>query len=323
MASPTPERLIANLRPDLQGLFEEFDIEMNQSKMIALQVFPSIDVGLQAGPFGKITLESLMRAADTKRGSHGEYNEASFEFTDDTYATKENGISVLVDRRNAAIYMNYFNAEAIAARLSRNIVMTNMERLVAALVFDSVTFSPTNVSNEWNVSAGEPINDVESAVQRLSDKGIIANALVISLKVFRNLRNNPQVIDRITANGAGVAAKPSDVTRQMLAAVFDLENILVGGAQYNSAKEGQSASLTQIWDDEYAAVTRIAPQGADITFPCVGRTCHLGDDGSQILVAMETYYSVESRADKVRCRADTHEKLMYEEAVELLGNITK
>lgn len=321
MPSPTTSSLIANLRPDITGMFEEFDLDMNSQRMIALQVFPVFEVGLQAGPFGKITLESLLQAVNTNRGSNGGYNSTEFKFTDDSYSTKEHGLTVPVDQRNAKIYANYFSAEMVAAKLARHGVMLGMEQRVAALVFDSATFTPTAVTDEWDDAGNcDPITDVEAAVQRLYAKGILANALVINWKVFRNLRNSEQIIQRITASGAGQPAKPTDITTQMLATVFDLEHIIVGGAQYNSAKEGQSGSLQPIWSNEYAAVTRVTSGG--IEDPGLGRTFHWGEDGSTIGGTMESYYDEDIRSDKIRCRMDTHEKLIYSDAIELLSNIT-
>jgi hypothetical protein len=319
MPNPSPSKSIANLRPDIQGMFEEFDVEMNLQRMVALKVFPVFEVGLQAGPFGKIKIESLLRAVDTKRGSGGGYNTSSFEFTDDSYATKENGLTVPVDQRNAKIYANYFQAEVVAAKLARAGVMTNMERRVADLLFKASNVT-VNAANEWNTASGLPIDNVETAVQKLYDKGIIANAMLISYKVFRNLRNNAQVIARITASGAGRPAKPSDVTIDMLKAVFDLDNILVGGAQYNSAAEGKDASISPIWSDEYALVTRVSD--GDISDPGVGRTFHWGEDGSTIGGTLETYYDEDIRGDKVRCRMETQEKVVYQEAIELIDNVT-
>lgn len=317
MSSPTPSNAIENLRPDLQGLFEEFDLEMNLAKMIGLQLAPVIDVGLQAGPFGKITLESLMKQVDTARKT-GAYNETDFEFTDDSYATKENGISVPVDKRNAKIYENYFSAEAIAARLARAKVMQNLEIRIATLLFGG-TFNTVAAATAWDtVATAVPITDVESAVQRLYDKGIVANCLVVSWKRFRKLRQTVSILERIMSDGAGTPTKAEDVTVAMLKAVFDLPHILVGGSQKSTTKEGQTASLSSVWSDSFAAVTRIAMPGAPIIEPCWARTFHWGEDGSTIGGTMESWYDPNMRGDKVRCRMETHEKVMYTEAVELL-----
>lgn len=323
MATPSPSTAVANLRPDISGLLTEFDLEANQMRMIGLRVFPVLEVGLQAGPFGKITIESLLRSVTTSRGSGSGYHTTEFEFTTDSYATSENGLVVPVDQRNAKIYANYFSAEVVAARLARHGVMVNQEKRIAAKVFNSGTFTPTAVTNEWDdATNATPITDVEAAIQRLYAKGVIANALVINWSVFRNLRNCAQVIDRISSNGAGQATKPADITVAQLAQTFDLANVIVAGSQYNAAAQGQTADIDPVWSGEYAMVCRIASPGESIEMPCIGRTFHWGEDGSQIGGTYESYYDEDIRGDKMRCRMETDEKLMYAEAGELLSNIT-
>lgn len=322
MVMPAPSSQPASLRPDIKEAMMLFNVMLNLQRMIGLQVFPVQEVEKQAGSFPKIKVESLLKLIDTSRASGGGYKLTEMDFTDDVFATKENGITVPVDRRNAAIY-NEFQSALSTANYARNIVMTNHEMRVAAAVFNPVTYTPTPVTNEWDdATNAQPITDIEAAVQRLYDKGIMANALVINWKVFRNLRNCEQVIERISANGAGDRVKADDITLNMLAQVFALPKILVGGAQYNSAKEGQPAALAPIWSGEYAAVARVGEPGSTFEDPCVGRTFHWDGDGSSIDGTIETYYDNDIRGDKVRYRMETQEKTLYTQAVELLSNIT-
>lgn len=318
MSSPSPSSVLASLRPDIKDAMTAFDVMMNQKRMIARQVFPIIDTEEQAGSYPKITIESMMKSADTARASGGNYNYTEFEFTDDTFATKENGITVKVDRRKKSIYSN-FGLELVAGKVAQSTVLINQERRVANLLLDTGTFTPDHSRVPWaTIATAKPLTDVEEQVQTLYGNGIIANALIVSWKVFRNLRNTVQIIDRITSSGAGNPAKPDDITLQMLAQVFDLQYVIVGGAQYNSAKEGQSATLSPIWSDSYAVVTRVAGEGDTIEEPCCGRTFHWGGDGSTPEGTFETYYDEDVRGDKLRYRLETQEKLMYSQAVKLI-----
>lgn len=318
MVAPAPSSVLASLRPDIKDAMLGFDVEMNQSKMIARRVFPVIETELQAGSFPKVTIEALMKNVDTARSSGGAYNFTEFDFKDDTFATKENGVTVPTDDRNSAIY-SLFGLELVAAKLARSVVMINQERRVAALLNDTGTYTGNHSIVAWTSgSTAKPINDVERRVQSLYDAGVVANALIISWKTFRNLRNVQQIIDRITSSGAGNPAKPDDVTVQMLAQVFDLPNIIVGGAQYNSANDGQTASLSSIWSNNLAVVTRVASDGDSIEVPCCGRTFHWGGDGSTPDGTFETYYCEEIRGTKVRCRLETQEKVMYPTAIQLI-----
>ena len=317
MASPYPVQGLANLRPDIHQALTEFDLYLNQQRMIGLKVMPVLETELQAGSYPQIKIEALLKQVDTARASGGAYNFTEFDFEDGTFATKENGITVPTDNRNSAIYSN-FGLQLMAAKLARHTVLMNQELRIANLLTNTATFANAAVSGGvWtlaNYASALPINDVELAVQALYDKGILADTLIISLKTFRNLRNCQQIIDRINAHGAGAPAKPADVTLAMLSACFDLPKIMVGGAQYNSANEGQSPVLSPIWPNTSAVVCRTSDPDEDFESPSVGRTFHWGGDGSSIDGTFESWYDIDHRGDKVRMRMETQEKVTYPNA---------
>ncbi|MBW3540754.1 MAG: hypothetical protein KY476_10825 [Planctomycetes bacterium] len=323
---PSPNTSLATLRPDLAS-FEEFDLEMQRRGYIGTQVLPVMGVAKQSGTFGKITLESLLQNRSVERAPGGGYSRGDWDFGTDSFATTERGAEEPVDDRESELYSEYFDAEQVSAARAYEAVLQAQEQRIAALLFNATTWTgaslTTGVTNEWDDAANAtPIDDVEAAVRKVWEgTGLWPNALMLNRLVFRNLRNCAQIIERITASGAGSPAKASDVTAQMLAAVFDLERIVVGGNPKNSAAEGQSASIAPIWSNEYAMVAKLAT-GNDIREPCLGRTFHWDADGSMPGGAIETYRDETVRSEIVRVRHDVHEKVLYVGAAHLLSNIT-
>jgi len=322
MPSPTTSVNVDNLRPDL-GSFLEFDLEMNRRKFIGARVLPLMDVSLAADVIGKIPIEQLLKRADARRTSSGGYNRLDWSFAKDSYACEEYGLEGVIDQRNARKYQNYFDAELATSRLVMHQVALEAEIRVASAIFNATTFSATTITNEWDdADNATPITDVEASVNRVHDAtGIWPNALIINLKVFRNLRLCDQILDRIAASGAGDRIRAQDVTESMLQALFDLDHIIVAGGDYNSADEGQTASIAPIWSNEYAMVAKVADTN-DIAEPALGRTFHWTADGSQQGGTVESYYSDETRSDVVRVRHDVDEKLLYVECADLMDNIT-
>lgn len=324
---PSPSTSLATLRPDLADSLMEFDLAMDQRGYIASKVFPVTDVQSQAGVFGIIPVEQLLQQRDTKRAPGSGYNRGKFTFTTSTYACEEHGAEEPVDDREAQMYAEYFDAEVISTARAYNAVLRAHEERVAAAVFNTTTWTGAayfnNITNEWDdAAAATPIVDVENAVQKIYDNsGLWANALIINYKVFRNLRNSDEVIERIQSAGAGDPTKPSDVTVQMLAQVFDLPYVLVAGGSKNGAKEGQAVDPEQIWSSEYAMVCKIAT-GADFREPCIGRTFHWSADGSAVGGTVESYREEQTRSDIIRVRHDVDEIVLYKDAGFLLGNIT-
>jgi hypothetical protein len=323
---PSPTSSLATLRPDL-ATFLEFDLESEKNGYIATQVFPVIDVMSQAGNFGKIPLEQLLQQRSTVRAPGSGYARGNWTFDKEVYATEEHGAEEPVDDREAQMYAEYFQAEQISTLRAFSSVLRNAEQRVADAVFNSTLWSggalTTGVVDEWDDAENcIPITDVEAAVQQIYDNsGLWANALIINRKVFRNLRNSEQIIDRIASSGAGSPTKATDITTQMLAQVFDLPYIIVAGTSRNSAREGQAASPVQIWDDEYAMVCKIATS-PDMREPCIGRTFHWAQDGSSIGGTVESYRDEAVRSDVIRVRHDVDEVVLYKEAGHLLSNIT-
>ncbi|MFY8201644.1 MAG: hypothetical protein ACOVLE_13290 [Pirellula staleyi] len=321
---PTSVTSLATLRPDLAESFEAFDLEAEKAGYIARKVLPTVDVASQAGNFGKIPLEQLLQQRDTKRAPGSGYSRGNFTFDDSTYSCKENGAEEPIDDREAKMYAEYFDAETVSTQRAYNAVLANAEKRVADAIFNTSTWTGASLSTDvssvpWaTIASAKPLANVEAAVQKVYDgSGLWPNALVINKKVFRNLRNTPEVIDRIASSGAGDRNLASDVTLQMLAQAFDLDYIIVAGGSQNTAKEGQTASVGQIWSSTYAMVCKVATSG-DFREPCVGRTFHWSADGSNIDGAIESYRDETVRANIIRVRNDVDEVILYAQAGHLL-----
>ena len=323
---PSPTTALTTLRPDLAS-FLEYDLESDRAGYIASKVFPVIDVASQAGVFGIIPVEQLLQQRATNRAPGSGYSRGNFTFQTSTYACEEHGAEEPVDDRQAKMYREYFDAEQVSTMRAFSAVLRNAEQRVADALYDTSVWTgaslTTTLTNEWDdVTAATPITDIDAARKKIYDgSGLWANCLIINKKQFYNLRRLDQVIEAITSQGAGDAAKQSDVTEAMLARVFDLDMVLVAGASRNSAKEGQTATPVQIWSDEYVMLAKVATS-ADMAEPCVGRMFHWSEDGSSIGGTVESYRDEVVRANIIRVRHDVDEVVLYPQAAHLFSNVT-
>jgi len=91
---------------------------------------------------------------------------------------------------------------------------------------------------QWNDANSTPIEDITNKATLIqSTTGKRPNKLVISQYVFDQLKNHPDILDRIKYTQKGV------VTLDLLAMLFEVEQVLVAGAIKNSANKGQNASM--------------------------------------------------------------------------------
>jgi hypothetical protein len=328
MPSPSSSlNSVTSRNSDLGGSLEEFDLMAEAAGYIGSQIAPVMEVDKVAGTFGRIPVEQLLQERETLRAPGAGYSRGSWTFVPDSYTTQEHGTEEPVDANEAEMYSDFFDAEVVSRNRAMAAVLRNAEKRWAAKLFNPSTWTgsalTTTIVNEWDdYTNATPINDVEGAVRKMWDSsGIWANALVINRHVFRNLRLCAQVIDRIASSGAGNAAKPSDITAEMLAAVFDIPKIIIGGGAKNTATESGSVAFGKIWSDEYAMVCRVA-ESNDVREPCIARTLHWGKDGSSVLGTVEDYEEPQTRSKIIRVRHQVAEKIFYTEAGHLLSNIT-
>lgn len=320
---PFPDSTLSTLRPDLAASMEEFNLAEDRMGFIGHQVLPVTEVAKQSGNFGKIPVEQLLQERDTNRAPGAGYSRGKWEFTPATYACEEHGAEEPVDDREAQMYAEYFDAELVSAQRAMDAVLRNAEKRIADAVFNTTTFTANTLTNEWddNVNA-TPVADILTAKKAAWDaSGLWANTLIINRKVFMNLRNCDEVQDIIASSGAGSSIAAGDITVAQLAQAFDLEKILVAGSARNSADKGQAASIAPIWSDEYAMVCRTATTN-DFREPCIGRTFHWSEDGSQVGGTIETYREEQTRSNIVRVRHDVDELILHSDCAYLFDNVT-
>lgn len=89
----------------------------------------------------------------------------------------------------------------------------------------------------WVLPASDPIADIESGKQAVAAlTGFEPNVLVVSRDVWAVLRNHPAIVDRIKFSSS--PNSPAVVNLQAVAAVLEVDRILVSRGIVNSAIEG-------------------------------------------------------------------------------------
>ena len=320
---PFPTTAGITQRPELASMLE-FDILAAEQGFVAGLVLPSLDVAHQSNDIGKLPIEELLKEQLTARTSSGGYNRNVTRFEKFSYATEEHGVEEVVDDRDREIWREYLDADEIAMRRAADRILRAYEKRVADAVFDTATWSTaalkTAVTNEWDdATNATPISDVNDAIKKVYDNsGLRANTLIINWKVYRNLIRVAQIIDQVKYSGM---TNPNQLSPNVLAEVFNIDRVIVAGSVRNSAAEGQVATVSPVWSNEFAMICKTA-MSRDPREACIGRTFHFAADGSQINGVVEQYRDEPVRADIFRVRHETDEVIMYAQAGHLLENIT-
>lgn len=163
-----------------------------------------------------------------------------------TYACEEHAFKEFVPDKIVEQADQPLNPEMDATEVVVEKILIEKEKSLATTMKDTniITQNVTLVGNQqWSdYTNSDPISDIKTA--RSTVRGSILkdpNILMLGKDVFDTLCEHPDILDRIKYTSKGV------ITEDILAQVFKVEKVLVGGAYYNSAKEGQSDSLASIW----------------------------------------------------------------------------
>lgn len=327
---PAPTSQLRTLRPEL-STFEELNSEMQRRGYVGTRILPAFPVSVASGTFSVIELKSLLAQAnaDTRRTSNGGYARGDYTFEERAYITKENGWEEPVDQRELAMYRNFFDLEAVAAARAWEHVLNSLERrIIAAAVTATVTASRTTAAGTaWGTFASStPINNVFAAQEAVWLRtGLWPKTLTMSRRSFRKLRRSAQVIAALEGQGAGVAATQKGISREMLAEVLDVEEIVVADAIRNTALKGQAAVIDSVFPEDQVLVS-VSAQSNDFKEPCLGRTFYWGGDGSQIgeeglIGVVERYEEPQTRKEIVRVRHETAEFILYGEAAQVITGV--
>jgi hypothetical protein len=296
---------------------------LSPSDFIADAVLPVFETPEQSGDYPKIKVEQFLKTTDTRRAPRGPYSRDDWEFDTGTYSCEDHGHEEPVDDVEARLYARFFDAEAVAVERAVHKIRLAREVRVAAMIFNTGNITLTGaVTTEWDTLATcTPKADVKTAVDALrAARGIMPNAAVMSYKVFQNVLMSTELRTYLQYTSPHLI-ETEQAQLDMLAKYFGLSRVIVGRAIKDSADKGLTASLGDVWDDEYVLIARLAGTARDLKEPCLGRTFLWTGDSPQILMT-EQYREEQRRSNIYRVRNNVDEALVYAGAGYLLSNIT-
>ncbi|MEN1680779.1 MAG: hypothetical protein AAGJ46_14415 [Planctomycetota bacterium] len=328
MPTTQPSTTEFDKREDLGLMYAEFDLAMNRLGFIGSRLLPVISRADQSGKFPRVPIEQLLQNLDASRAPGSPYKRSTREWSNDDYATEEYGLEAPLDDRTLKRYDDVIDAELMEGEVLENALLQIYEKQVADLLFNATTFAgrTSAITNEWDDQANaDPIGDVNTAINAIRlASGVKPNAVVMNDQVFRNVIRCDQVTNLVKYQGF-MDARPGQISKAALAAVLNVDEVIVSEGIYNTKSPGETAVNADIWDDEYVLVARVATS-SNMMERCIGRTFMWGEEGAtaggDMAVIAETYYEDSRRGNTIRRRTDWGLKMLQPECGYLLSNAT-
>ena len=217
---------------------------------IADKVFPVVPVDKQSDKYFTydkndwLRDEAQVRADGTESVGSG-YNISTASYYCDVFAIHKDVGDQTRANADAPINVDREAAEFVTHRLlmRREIQFMNdfMTTSVWSKDITGVAASPTtNQTVQWSdYTNSDPIEDIEAGkASILSTTGFEANTLVLGYDVFRQLKNHPDLVDRIKYTSS------QTITEDMLARMFDIERVLVSKSVKATNAEGATGAYS-------------------------------------------------------------------------------
>jgi hypothetical protein len=234
---------------------------------IAEQIFTPLQAAQYTGKLGKLS-NSHLRIQNTIVGGEGAARRIDVVVRGtDSFDIESHGLEGIVTDRDYKNVETPFDAEAEESLALGLALQIGKEKSIAdtlsdtAVVTQNTTLSGTAQFNDYGNS--DPLAKFATAQQTIEDAvGVKANIAIMNPAVRRVLRYHPAILEYVR----GKVQPGANLSDAELADALEVDQILIGGAKYNSAKLGQTDVLANIWDKNVIfAVQAAAPQVGQIT----------------------------------------------------------
>lgn len=254
--------------------------QQEQTEFVADRAFPMVPVEKQSDLYPEFDRADQNRNSMTKRAPATESAGDGFRVSTNPYYCDVFGLHKDIDdqlRRNSdsvwdldAAATRFLEGKALIKR-EVDFATDFMTTGVWTGILTGVASTPSaNQALQWNDGDSTPIEDIRAqraAVKLLT--GYRPNKLILGELVYNQLLDHPDIVDRI--KGGSNSGSPAIVQKSLLAALLELEEILVMGAIYNTAKEGQTASNARIGGGKSALLV-YTPSAPSLMTPSAGYT---------------------------------------------------
>ena len=206
---------------------------------IANKVFPIVPVEKQSDKYYSYTKNDWFRdeaqlRADATESAGGGYNLSTSSYSADVWAFHKDIGDQTRANADAPINVDREAAEFVTSRL-----LLKMEtEWVSSFFGTGVWATDSTPSNLWSdYTNSDPLGDVEDGKRSiLSTTGFEPNTLVLGYDVFKELKNHPDLVDRIKYTSSSV------ITADMMARMFDIERVLVSKSVKATNNEGAAGA---------------------------------------------------------------------------------
>ena len=206
---------------------------------IATKVFPVVPVSKQSDKFFTYTKndwfrDEAQRRADATESAGGGYNLSTDSYQADVYAFHKDIGDQTRANADAPINVDREATEFVTSRM-----LLKMEtQFVSNFFTTSIWTTDSTPTNLWSdYTSSDPFGDIETGKRTiLSPTGYEPNTLVLGYDTFIQLKNHPDLIDRIKYTSSQV------LSESLMASLFGVPRVMVAKSLKATNNEGATGA---------------------------------------------------------------------------------
>lgn len=261
------------IHPDYTALA----IAYKNKSYIADAVLPRRAVNAETFTYLKFNMEGYT-IPDLRVGRTSRVPEVTYNATEISDSVVDYGIESLIPYKDIKNSVNGVDPLAIATEGNAERLALAREKRVADLIFNAANYKVTtnkatlSSTTQWSdYTNSDPIKAIYEAMDGMIMR---PNIMVIGRGAWSTLIRHPKIISAMYHNSGlyGVA------TKEHITSLFELDDVYVGESYINTAKKGQTVSLSRLWGKHCALLHR----GRGLTETTFGFTAQHGDRVSRV-----------------------------------------
>lgn len=228
-------------------------IAYRNAAYIADQVLPRVRVGKQKFTFLQYASDQYFNIPDTLVGRRSKPNEVNLEATEVTDSTFDYALDGGVPKADEENADERYDPLGSEVEFIQELIALDREARAAGLVFTNGNYNAglrqtlSGTSQFSDYANSTPIKKINEAL----DLPLVRpNQMVFGQEGWTSFRAHPEIVEAVLGTGA----KKGNVTRQAVAELFEVDEVVVGASRSNSAKRGQTPTLTRLWGKHLALI---------------------------------------------------------------------
>lgn len=227
-------------------------IGYNSPIFVADRVFPHVTVAKQSDKYFKFLKGDWFRLDADVRGAGAQARQGGYKLTSASYNCLEYALAhpvpiELINNADAAL-----DPLRTAVQYVTRMIQLRKEYQVSTLCTTAANWTSTNdAEGGWLYSGTSTfVADIFTGKKTIRELiGVEPNVLLVDATTWDSILQTDDVLDRIT--GGSDMGRPALVTKELIAAMFGLDEVIVGGAVYTSDEEtvaGTEFTAVKLWE---------------------------------------------------------------------------